>query len=135
MSAQEAIIRVRDIMKLRFDRVDGMATIQEALTAMEHLEAKCLIVDKSHADDVYGILLLSDIAREVLATNRPADRVNVYEVMTKPVISVEADMNIRYSARLFARLGLSRAPVVENGEIIGIISLNDMVMRGLRDQG
>ncbi len=134
MSAQEEVIRVRDIMKQRFDRVDGMSTIQEALQAMENLEAKCLIVNKSHADDVYGILLLSDIAREVLAANRPADRVNVYEVMTKPVISVEADMNIRYSARLFTRFGLSRAPVVENGEIIGIISLNDMVMHGLRER-
>ncbi len=132
MSAHEEIIFVRDIMKPRFDRVDGMATIKAALDAMEHLEAKCLIVNKSHEHDVYGILLLSDIAREVLATNRPADRVNVYEVMTKPVIAVEADMDIRYSARLFSRHGLSRAPVVENGEIIGIISLNDMVMRGLR---
>ena len=42
--------------------------------------------------------------------------------------------DIRYCARLFTRFDLSRALVIHNGEILGIVSLTDMVMKGLRDQ-
>jgi len=51
--------------------------------------------------------------------------------MAKPVISVDPKMDIRYCARLFEKFGLSRAPVIENGKMIGIISFTDMVLRGM----
>jgi len=54
--------------------------------------------------------------------------VNVYEIMTKPVITVPADMDIRYVARLIFRAGIRRAPVEEHGEIIGMISLSSLIL-------
>ncbi len=125
------IVRVRDVMKKNFDVIDGMTTVSEALSKMKHVETKTLIVDKRHEDDEYGIVLISDIAKQVLARDRSPDRVNVYEVMAKPVISVDPDMDIRYCARLFENFGLSRAPVIECGKMIGIISFTDMVLRGM----
>jgi len=53
--------------------------------------------------------------------------------MSKPVISVDPDMDIRYCARMFDKFGLSRAPVLENRNVVGIISFTDMVLRGLTD--
>lgn len=94
------------------------------------METKTLIVDKRHDDDEYGIVLLSDIAKHVLAVDRSPDRVNVYEIMTKPVVTVRPDMDIRYCARLFDRLGLSRAPVLRHGKVVGIVSFTDMILRG-----
>ncbi len=125
------LIRVRDVMKPEVDIVNGMTTVHDALLQMHHVETKTLIVDKRHDDDEYGIVLISDIAKKVLATDRAPERVNVYEVMSKPVISIDPDMDIRYCARLFERFGLSRAPVVENRKVIGIISFTDMVLKGL----
>ncbi len=125
------VIRVKDVMKRSFDMVDGMTTVKEALVRMHHIETKCLIVNKRHDDDEYGIVLLSDIAKAVLAKDRSPDRVNVYEVMSKPVVSVDQLMDIRYCARLFDKFGLSRAPVMENGKVIGIVSFTDMVLHGL----
>ena len=130
---EKTIIRVRDVMKTNFDIVDGMMTIKDALTEMKHVETKTLIVDKRNSDDEYGLLMLSDIAKKVLAKDRSPERVNVYEVMTKPVISVHADMDIRYCARLFDQFGLSRAPVIENQELLGIVSYTDMVLHGMLD--
>ena len=124
-------IRVREVMKTRFDLIDGMTTVADALRTMQHVDTKALIVKKRHADDEYGMLLISDIAREVLAKDRAPERVNVYEIMAKPVISVDPDMDIRYCARLFERFELSRAPVLENGKVIGIVSFTDMVLQGL----
>ena len=129
------LVRVRDVMKTRFDIVDGMMTVKQALDTMQHVETKMLIVDKRHADDEYGMLLISDVARHVLAKDRSPDRVNVYEIMAKPVVSVDPDMDIRYCARLFERFHLSRAPVVESGKVVGVISFTDMVLRGLVGQG
>ena len=125
------LVRVRDVMKTDFDLVDGMTTVADALHNMQHLENKALIVDKRDKDDEYGMLLISDIARKVLAKERAPERVNVYEVMVKPVIHVEPDMDIRYCARLFERFELTRAPVVESRKVIGIVSFTDLVMRGL----
>lgn len=127
----EQIVRVRQVMKTEFDTVDGMATVYDALKSMRHIETKCLIVNKRHDDDEYGMLLLSDIARKVIGPNRSPQRVNVYEVMAKPVITVDPEMNIRYCARLFDRFELSRAPVLEQGRVVGIVSFTDMVLCGL----
>lgn len=128
----EEIVRVSDVMSQEFDRIDGMATISEALSRMKELNARCLVVNKRHQDDEYGFLLLSDIARKVLAPNRAPERVNVYEVMAKPVICVDPDMNIRYCARLFDNLEFTRAPVIDqSGQVVGVVSFTDLVLRGL----
>lgn len=125
------ILRVRDVMKANIDIVDGMATVSEALQEMKHVDTKALIINKRHDDDEFGIVLLSDIAREVMAKDKAPDRVNVYEIMSKPVVCVDPQMDIRYCARMFDRFGLSRAPVVDNGKVIGLVSYTDMVMKGL----
>ena len=125
--SERVIIRVRDVMKKKYDIVDGMTTIQDALTKMRHTETKCLIVEKRHDDDEYGIVMLSDIAKQVLAKDRASERVNVYEVMSKPVITVDPEMDIRYCARMFEKFGLSRAPVIEDRKLIGFITLRDII--------
>lgn len=130
MTAKKTI-RVGDVMKKSFDVIDGMTTVSEALKKMRHIETKTLIVDKRDANDEYGVVLISDIAKQVLAKDRSPDRVNVYEVMAKPAISVDPNMDIRYCARLFENFGLSRAPVIECGKMVGIISFTDMVLRGM----
>ncbi len=129
-------LSVRDVMKKDFDLVEGVATVRQALEMMHHVETKCLIVNKRHDNDEYGIVVIADIARAVLAKDRSPDRVSIYEVMTKPAVTVHPDMNIKYASALFGRLGLSRAPVVDHdGTVIGIVSYTDMVMKGLLKAG
>lgn len=131
MTTERKRITVRDVMKHKFDIVDGMMSVKDAMKAMKHMTNKSLIVEKRDENDEYGIILISDIARKVLAQDRAPERVNVYEVMSKPIVTVDPDMDIRYAARLFDRFGLSRAPVVENGQVVGIVSFTDMVLKGL----
>ena len=77
----KTVVRVRDVMRTEFDLVDGISTVAEALRHSKHPEAKCFIVNKRHNDDEYGILLLSDIAKNILAKNKAPERINVYEIM------------------------------------------------------
>lgn len=125
------IVRVVDVMKREFDMVDGKLTVKEALLAMKHPQARALIVAKRDEHDEYGIVLLADIAKQVLAADRSPERVNLYEIMSKPVLSVPSHMNIRYCARLLERFQIMRAPVIDNGEVKGIVSYHDMVLNGL----
>ena len=124
-------ISVRDIMKTDYGSIDRNATIAEALEAMARLKTTMLVVDKRDEDDEFGILLVSDIARKVLALDRASSRVNTYEIMSKPIIGVGPDMDVRYCARLFDRFGLSVTPVVDNGKVIGIVTYGGLVMDGL----
>lgn len=131
MNNSKKITRVEDVMKHDVDIMDGMLTVREAVKSMKYPTTRTIIVNKRHEDDEYGVVMYRDMARRVLAKNLSPDRVNIYEIMSKPVISVDSKMDIRYCTRLFHRFGLSRAPVVENGKIIGLVSYTDIVLKGL----
>ncbi|MGB5289895.1 MAG: CBS domain-containing protein [Lysobacterales bacterium] len=128
------IVRVRDVMKTELDIVDGMLTVTEALKSMKYPDTRTLIVDKRHEDDEYGVVMFRDMAKKVLARDHSPNRVNIYEIMTKPLISVRPDMDVRYCTRLFDRFGLSRAPVIEDQKIIGLVSYSDIVLKGLTQE-
>lgn len=131
MKRPDKIIRVRDVMKTELDIVDGMLTVTEALKSMKYPETRTLIVDKRHEDDEYGVVMFRDVAKKVMARGHSPDRVNIYEIMSKPVISVHPDMDIRYCTRLLDRFGISRVPVLENQKILGLVSYTDIVLKGL----
>jgi signal-transduction protein with cAMP-binding, CBS, and nucleotidyltransferase domain len=128
---QKKIIKARDVMHEKHLELDGMATVKDALDAMKAENASVIIVKKRHEHDAFGILLLADIAKKVLAKDRASRRVNVYEIMSKPVISLDPDMDVRHCARLFDRFGLSSVPVIEDGVVLGIVSYNELVFKGL----
>lgn len=125
------LIRVRDVMKTAFARIDGAATVSDALKLMKAAKTSVLIVNKRHEQDEYGLITSADIARHVLAKDKSPNRVNVYEIMTCPVIQVHPDMDIRLCSRLFATYNLVRAPVIENDTVLGLISPNALVLDGL----
>mgnify|MGYP002713133743 CR=1 FL=1 len=131
MSHATPRVSVRDVMKTEFGLIEGSATIYQALLMMKKHRTSMLVVDKRHEDDEYGLLLISDISRQVLALDRSPKRVNVYEVMTKPAVYVDPEMDIRYCSRLFARFDLVRALVVEGKKIVGTISPNLLVLDGI----
>jgi CBS domain-containing protein len=131
MSQNKERVCVRDVMKEKVDFVDGLTTVSEAIQSMQHVATKCLIVNKRDDHDEYGMVLISDVALKVLAKDRAPERINIYEIMSKPVLSIRPDMDIRYAARLLERFKLSRAPVVEQDKVIGIVSLTDMVLKGV----
>ena len=123
---------VRDCMRTNVTEVDGKLDVLSALKVMKDVGVTSLIVKRRDEKDEYGMLLFSDIAKEVIAKDRAPERVNVYEIMAKPVLSVRPDMQIRYCARLFQNFGISHAPVVEGGKIVGIVSFYLLVLEGLK---
>ena len=122
---------VRDCMRTDVTVVDGKLDVLSALKIMKKVGATSLIVDRRDENDEYGMLLFSDVAKEVVAKDRAPERVNVYEIMAKPVLTVRPDMEIRYCARLFDNFGISHAPVVENDKIVGMVSYYLLILHGI----
>lgn len=130
-TTKKNVIRVQDVMFRRFEVMDGFSTVADAIRRMRDTRSKALFVARRDPDDEWGILLLSDIAKKVLAKDRSPERVNVYEIMTKPVLGVPPEMDIRYCVRLFEQFGISFAPVMQGREIIGTVRYADMVLNGM----
>ncbi|OQX20289.1 MAG: histidine kinase [Desulfobulbaceae bacterium A2] len=127
-SSAKKIVRARDAMRAGVITIDGLATAKEAVARMREHQINSLLVEKRHADDVWGIVTIRDLIQGVIVPGRPAVDVNVFEVMTKPIVMVPADMDIRYVARLLHRTRLSQVPVEHFGELLGMISLSSLVL-------
>lgn len=131
MKPSKPIVRVREVMKKDVDIVDGMETVANAIRNMKYPETRTILIDKRYEDDEYGVVMFRDVAKRVLAPDLSPDRINMYEIMSKPVMGVNPDMDVRYCTKLFDRFGLSRAPVIEDGKIIGLVSYTDIVLKGV----
>ena len=122
------LVQVKDAMTTNnYQFADGMMTVAEGIKLAKQHNVSALIINKRHEQDEYGLVMLADIAKEVLAKDRSPDRVNLYEIMAKPLLSVDPNMDVRYCARLFERFSIHLAPVIENNEVIGMVDYINMV--------
>ena len=126
---REAIIRVGDVMKESPHLIDGLASVRQAVDLMREKQVSSLIIDKRHDDDEYAMVTVRDIAEKVIGIDHSVDRTSVYEIMTKPVLTVDRQMSVKYAMRLLTRFRLSRALAVEHGRMVGIVTLRDMALR------
>ena len=134
MSTHKSKIRVSEVMIGDIRSIDGLATVSDAAALMRRHSITSLVVNRRDADDEAGLIEVVGIAREVIARNRAPDRVHVYEVMTKPVVSLPATMLVRYAVRHLTALGLRRALVVDQERnVVGIVALRDMVLALIAD--
>ena len=128
VSEKRSIVRAREVMRKGVLCIDGMATAAEAAAMMREEKSHALLVNKRHPDDAWGIVTYLDLIQGVIVPGRAAAEVNVYEIMTKPVIPVPGEMDVRYVVRFMHRTGIRRAPVEENGKLVGIVSLSSLVL-------
>ena len=121
--------RVSDVMVTEIISINGLALVSDAMALMRRHNVKSLVVDRRDENDEIGLVLVSDIARSVIAPNRSPDRVNVYEIMSKPVWTVSPEMLARYAVRLLVRFEVSRAVVVDHDRNpIGMVTLRDLTL-------
>ena len=122
-------IQVSEVMASDLQSIDGLATVADAVAIMQEHSISSLVVNRRNEDDEAGLIDVVGIAREVIAKNRSPDRVHVYEVMTKPVVTVPSTMLVRYAARHLVSLGISRALVVDQErDVVGMVTLRDLVI-------
>ena len=123
--------KARDIMTADVVTVDGSATVAEAVKLMKEKGVRALIVERRDEDDAYGIVTQRDIVYSVMAERKDPTKVKVHEVMTKPLVVVNPNLDSVYVARLMAQKGLSRAPVLYEQKLQGVISVTDLITKAM----
>ncbi len=123
------MMKAADIMTQEVVTIRGSATVADAVKLMKDKGLRALIVQRRHEQDAYGIVTDTDVVYKVAAFGKDPKKVRVYEIMTKPCIVVNPDLGVEYVARLFANTNHRVAPVIQ-GELIGIISVTDILTKG-----
>ena len=94
-------LTARDIMQVEIAAILGDATIVDAAAQMRYEGVRSLLIVPRSPSDPYAIITFSDIVNKVLSHGHDPAKMQVHEVMTKPLITVPPDMRVEYIARLF----------------------------------
>jgi signal-transduction protein with cAMP-binding, CBS, and nucleotidyltransferase domain len=123
--------KAKDIASDKLFFIDGLASVRAAVQLMKEKNVQALIIQKRNSADANGIITVHDIIKGVIIPNRTLDEVSVYEIMTKPIFSISAHLNIKYVPRLMNNYNVRIAPVEENGNYIGIIDYTQFLFTTL----
>ena len=128
-SANVRELKAADLMHKGVETVDGKATVAEALQKMHQRKVSSLLVDRRDPADAYGIVTKKDIVTKVVdpgPSRRNLSTTKVFEIMSKPLLTVSPGLKIKYVARLMRQSGVTRVPVFDGKEIVGILSMTDI---------
>ena len=120
-------MKAADIMTTKVFTINSLATVADAIALMQDRKVRSLVVEPGE-DRAYGIVTETDIIYKVASKDVDPESVMVYQIMTKPCIVVNPDLDLKNVARLFTETGIVRAPVIQK-ELLGMISITDLIMK------
>lgn len=124
--------KAADLMHKGVEMISGNATVGQALEKMKRLNVSSLIVERRSPEDGYGIITKKDIVTQVIdpgPRRRNFSETHVHEIMSKPLIMVSPGLAIKYCVRLMSKAGVTRVPVFDGQQILGILSMTDVFDR------
>ncbi len=126
---------VRDILEVKGRMVwtvDPGSTVFDALSLMAEKEIGALVVlDEAR---VAGIISERDYARKVILHGRASLTTRVEEIMTSHVAYTHLDQSIEECMAIMTDKRIRHLPVLQDGKLIGIISIGDLVKAIIADQ-
>ena len=126
---------VRDVLKVKGSDVccvDPNATVFEALRLMAEKEIGALMV--MEGAQVVGLISERDYARKIILQGRASPTTQVKEIMITPVVYTHLEQPIEECMALMTEKRTRHLPVIEEGKLVGIISIGDLVKAIITDQ-
>jgi CBS domain-containing protein len=120
---------VRDIMtpKDKLILVSAMGTVRDAIKNMKEYSVRSVIVDKSFENGAYGILTFKNLLETIVAEDGDIDLLNIYDIATIPAISISAQIEVKYAAKMMVSQSIKRLLVIDNNELKGILTMTDII--------
>lgn len=120
---------VKDIMtpKSKLITVSPMASVREALKLMREHKVRSVVVEKTSPSGAYGLVTFKNILQSIVAEDGDIDLLNVYDIANTPAISVSAELDIKYAARMMVTSSIKRLLVIDNNELFGILTMSDII--------
>ena len=119
---------VKDIMTQNPVTMDSERTVREAAVAMDRSGVGCVLVTtkKDDHDKVIGIVTERDLVRRALTREGGASELRVKNIMSSPLIVVDPAATIEEAASIMERSRVRRLPVVDKGELLGVVTVSDL---------
>jgi signal-transduction protein with cAMP-binding, CBS, and nucleotidyltransferase domain len=127
MSNEQSRKLVEDLMKSDVVTIEPLATLREAMQKMRENSVKSLVVEKRSDSDAFGLLTYTTILRTIVQEDGDVDLVNVYDIASKPALTVPRQLEVRHAVSLMVNSGIKRLVVSSNNELEGILTMNDIV--------
>ena len=128
MSEAYQKLLVKDLMTPDVITVSCTDNLRKAMDTMREHKVKCLVVDKRSETDAWGMLTYTDILKTIARTEGDVGLLNVYDLATKPALTIPAGMEVRLAARMMLNFEVKRLVVTgDNDAIIGILTMHDVV--------
>ena len=121
------MLTVSDIMTTDVVTIRSSAKVAQAIALMQSQNVRALIVEKVAQGGAYSMLTERDIVYRLTARGKDPDHVMVCEIMSAPCIVVEPTLSLTDLAKAFLDAEIQRAPVVDEGQLIGIVSIRDII--------
>ena len=118
------VVYAKDFMTKEVVKIDATKSALDAVKLMAEREVGSLVV--MDGNKPVGIITDRDVMVQVVAKGLEPSRVKVSEFMSKPLVTVGLDTPMIEIAKLMKEHGIRRVPVVERGEIVGIVTSTDM---------
>lgn len=118
---------VKDVMIRDVVTISPFAKLREALSVLKKRNIKSLVVDKQSEHDSYGLITFTNILKTVIAEDGDIDLLNVYDVCAKPALSVGESLGLKHVAALMVQQQVKRLVVVNDNELVGFITMNDIM--------
>jgi CBS domain-containing protein len=107
--------------------VSPMATVRESMKLMREHKVRSVIVEKTSPSGAYGLVTFKNILQSIVAQDGDIDLLNVYDIANTPAISVSADLDVKYAARMMVTNSIKRLLVIDNNELQGILTMTDII--------
>ena len=108
-------------------RINGDATVFEAVKAMVEANVGAILVTGANPDQIQGIFTERDYLRRIAVEGRTSRETPVSELMTSPVIYVEPSTSVEEAMAIMTDRRIRHAPVVSDSRLVGMISIGDLV--------
>jgi len=119
------MMKVEDVMIEGVITIDSDASVMKAVKMMNENEIGCLIVTRR--GKAVGIVTERDLLARVIAKSKNPKKTRVREIMTKPLISGQPEMDLEEATKLMFKMKIKKLPVVESeGKLAGLITLTDV---------
>ena len=108
------------------------APVLEAVRSMAEHGVGALLVMRG--DALAGIISERDYARKVVLLGRASADTPIAQIMSSPVVTVSPDTNVQRCMVFMTERRIRHLPVVENGRVIGVVSIGDLVKSVIEEQ-
>lgn len=122
------MLTVSDIMTTDVVTIRSSAKVAQAIALMQSHRVRALVVEKAVKGGAHSMLTERDIVYKLTAQDKDPTHTMVCEIMNTPCIVVEPTLSLTAVAKQFLEFDLQRAPVVEEGQLVGIVSIRDIIM-------